>query len=94
MIYIRKYLVSCIVRTMVFVELQTLLHYKMIHEQMIMSYISKYVQLFHIDYLQEMDITLKIKDRIERKINKTLLALLPNRRPATSTRENANKEPS
>ena len=40
-----------------------------------------------------MDIILKIKARIERKINETLLALLPNRGPVTSTRDNTNKEP-
>ena len=45
-------------------------------------------QTFHIDYLQEMDIILKIKARIERKINETLLALLQNRGPVTSTGEN------
>ena len=51
-------------------------------------------QTFHIDYLQEMDIILKIKARIERKINETLPALLPNRGLVTSTRDNTNKEPS
>ena len=40
-----------------------------------------------------MDIILKIKTRIERKINETIPALLPNRGPATSTRDNMNKDP-
>ena len=46
---------------------------------------------FKIDYLQEMDIITKVKARLERKINVTLLALLPNkiiqdaRGPATSS---------
>ena len=46
---------------------------------------------FKIDYLQEMNIITKIKARLERKINVTLLALLPNkivqdsRGPATSS---------
>ena len=42
---------------------------------------------FKIDYLQEMDIIIKIRNRLERKINYTLLALLPNKMqqgPATS----------
>ena len=45
---------------------------------------------FKIDYLQEMDIIIKVKARLEHKINVTLLALLPNkivqdsRGPATS----------
>ena len=43
---------------------------------------------FKIDYLQEMDIIIKIQNRLERKINYTLLALLPNKirqqGPATS----------
>ena len=49
---------------------------------------------FKIDYLQEMDIITKVKVRLERKINITLLALLPNkitdnsRGPATSSDEN------
>ena len=34
---------------------------------------------FKIDYLQEMDIIIKIQNRLERKINYTLLALLPNK---------------
>ena len=34
---------------------------------------------FKIDYLQEMDIITKVKDRLECKINVTLLALLPNK---------------
>ena len=34
---------------------------------------------FKIDYLQEMDIIIKIRDRLERKINYTLPALLPNK---------------
>ena len=48
---------------------------------------------FEIDYLQEMDITTKVKVRLEHKINITLLALLPNkitgysRGPATSSDE-------
>ena len=46
---------------------------------------------FKIDYLQEMDIIMKVKSRLECKINVTLLALLPNkmtndsRGPATSS---------
>ena len=51
-------------------------------------------QTFHIDYLQEMGIILKIKARIEKKINDTLPALLPNKGLATSTRENANNDSS
>ena len=39
---------------------------------------------FKIDYLQEMDIITKVKVRIERKINITLLALLPNKRTGYS----------
>ena len=43
---------------------------------------------FKIDYLQEMDIIIKIRNRLERKINYTLPALLPNKirqqGPATS----------
>ena len=34
---------------------------------------------FKIDYLQEMDIIIKIQNRLEHKINYTLLALLPNK---------------
>ena len=34
---------------------------------------------FKIDYLQEMDIIVKVKSRLECKINVTLLALLPNK---------------
>ena len=34
---------------------------------------------FKIDYLQEMDIIIKIRNRLECKINYTLLALLPNK---------------
>ena len=34
---------------------------------------------FEIDYLQEMDIIMKVKARLEHKINVTLLALLPNK---------------
>ena len=34
---------------------------------------------FKIDYLQEMDITTKVKARLEHKINITLPALLPNK---------------
>ena len=34
---------------------------------------------FKIDYLQEMDIIIKVKARLECKINVTLLALLPNK---------------
>ena len=46
---------------------------------------------FKIDYLQEMDIIMKVKTRLEHKINVTLLALLPikivqdSRGPATSS---------
>ena len=35
--------------------------------------------IFKIDYLQEMDIIIKIRNRLERKINYTLPALLPNK---------------
>ena len=34
---------------------------------------------FKIDYLQEMDIIMKVKARLQHKINVTLLALLPNK---------------
>ena len=34
---------------------------------------------FKIDYLQEMDVIIKIQNRLECKINYTLLALLPNK---------------
>ena len=34
---------------------------------------------FKIDYLQEMDFIMKVKTRLECKINVTLLALLPNK---------------
>ena len=34
---------------------------------------------FKIDYLQEVDIIIKVKARLEHKINVTLLALLPNK---------------
>ena len=34
---------------------------------------------FKIDYLQKMDIIMKVKSRLEHKINVTLLALLPNK---------------
>ena len=34
---------------------------------------------FKINYLQEMDIIMKVKSRLEHKINVTLLALLPNK---------------
>ena len=49
---------------------------------------------FKIDYLQEMDIIMKVKARLEYKINVTLPALLPNkmtgdsRGPVTSSDEN------
>ena len=52
-------------------------------------------QTFKIDYLQEMDTIIKIKSRLEHKINVTLPALLPNkmtgdsRGPATSSDETA-----
>ena len=39
---------------------------------------------FKIDYLQEMDIITKVKDRLECKINITLPALLPNKIPGYS----------
>ena len=44
-------------------------------------------QTFHVDYLQEMDIILKIRARIEKKINDTLL---PNKGLVTCTRKNMN----
>ena len=34
---------------------------------------------FKIDYFQEMDTIIKLRDRLERKLNHTLLALLPNK---------------
>ena len=34
---------------------------------------------FKIDYSQEMDIIVKLRNRLEHKINYTLLALLPNK---------------
>ena len=34
---------------------------------------------FKIDYFQEMDIIIKLRNRLEHKINYTLLALLPNK---------------
>ena len=56
---------------------------------------------FKIDYLQEMDIIIKVKSRLECKINVTLLALLPNkmtgdsRGPVTSSdKTGQNKSPS
>ena len=53
---------------------------------------------FKIDYLQEMDIIMKVKTRLECKINETLPALLPNkivqdsRGPATSSEKTGHKE--
>ena len=53
---------------------------------------------FKIDYLQEMDIIMKVKARLECKINATLLALLPNkivqdsRGPATSSDKTGHEE--
>ena len=53
---------------------------------------------FKIDYLQEMDITIKVKTRLECKINVTLLALLPNkiaqdsRGPATPSEKTGHEE--
>ena len=35
--------------------------------------------MFKIDYLQEMDVIIKIRNRLECKINYTLPALLPNK---------------
>ena len=49
---------------------------------------------FKINYLQEMDIIIKIRNRLECKINYTLLALLPNKMqqgPATSGEDRRNK---
>ena len=52
---------------------------------------------FKIDYLQEMDVIIKIQNRLERKINYTLPALLPNKistmqqGPATSGEDIRNK---
>ena len=39
----------------------------------------QFCRTFKIDYLQEMDIIMKVKASLERKINITLLALLPNK---------------
>ena len=53
---------------------------------------------FKIDYLQEMDIIMKVKASLEHKINITLLALLPNkivqdsRGPATSSDKTGHEE--
>ena len=53
---------------------------------------------FKIDYLQEMDIIIKVKSRLECKIIVTLLALLPNkivqnsRWPATSSEKSGHEE--
>ena len=52
---------------------------------------------FKIDYFQEMDIIVKLRNRLEHKINHTLLALLPNKLnvmrqgPATSDENIKNK---
>ena len=49
---------------------------------------------FKIDYLQEMDIIIKIQNRLEHKINYTLPALLPNKiqqGPVTSGEDRRNK---
>ena len=52
---------------------------------------------FKIDYLQEMDVIIKIRNRLECKINYTLPALLPNKinttqqGPATSGEDVRNK---
>ena len=53
---------------------------------------------FKIDYLQEMDIIMKVKASLECKINITLLALLPNkivqdsRKPVTSSDKDGHEE--
>ena len=53
---------------------------------------------FKMDYLQEMDIIMKVKSRLEHKINITLPVLLPNkivqdsRGPATSSDRIGHKE--
>ena len=53
---------------------------------------------FRNDYLQEMDIIMKVKARLEHKINVTLLALLPNkivqdsRGPVTSSDKTGHEE--
>ena len=53
---------------------------------------------FKIDYLQEMDIIMKVKARLECKINVALLALLPNkivqdsRGPVTSSEKTEHEE--
>ena len=53
---------------------------------------------FKIDYLQEMDIIMKVKARLEHKLNVTLPALLPNkivqksRGPATSSEKTGHDE--
>ena len=53
---------------------------------------------FKIDYLQEIDIIMKVKTRLERKINVTLPALLPNkivqdsRGPVTSSEKTGHDE--
>ena len=55
---------------------------------------------FKIDYLQEMDIIMKVKSRLEHKINVTLPMLLPNkierdsREPATSSDRTKQEKPS
>ena len=53
---------------------------------------------FKIDYYKEMDIIVKLRNRLEHKINYTLLALLPNKLnvtgqgPVTSGENIRNKE--
>ena len=53
---------------------------------------------FKIDYLQEMDLIMKVKTRLDRKINVTLPALLPNkivqdsRGPVTSSEKTGHEE--
>ena len=60
---------------------------------MIMNYISSYVEHLRLIICRKWDIITKVKARLERKINVTLPALLPNkmtgdlRGPATSSDE-------
>ena len=51
----------------------------MIYQQMIMNCIRLFVTLLKTDYFQEMDTIIKLRSRLECKINHTLPALLPNK---------------
>ena len=72
----------------------------MIPEPMIMSLHQQLSRTFKIDYLQEMNIIMKVKSRLEHKINVTLPALLHNkivrdsRGPVTSSDRTRQDKPS